>query len=133
MSHFTTVQTKITDLESLEKSLMKLDFRVIYEARVRGWNGVQQDAPLIARFEDYMNCPFDIGFVPNQETKTYDMVADWWAIKDKIGFDEDVLSKRIMQQYAYYKVIKEVQSKGFMVSEEKVDKDQSIRLLVRKW
>ena len=69
----------------------------------------------------------------NNKTQTYDMVADWWAIRERVGHDQDALTNQIMQRYAYQKVVKEVKSRGFMVSEQKQDQDQSIRLVVRKW
>jgi hypothetical protein len=36
MSHFTSVQTRILDLECLELSLNQLDYKVIHKARMRG-------------------------------------------------------------------------------------------------
>lgn len=132
MSHFTRVKTRIMDLECLELALMELDYRVIHEARIRGWQNQQKPARLVAQFPGPL-CDYDIGFVLNPKLQTYDMVADWWAIKERIGHDQDALSEQIMQRYAYQKVVKEVKARGFMISEQKQDADQSIRLVVRKW
>lgn len=132
MSHFTRVKTRIMDLECLELALTELDYRVIHEARIRGWQNQQKPAQLVAQFPGQL-CDYDIGFVFNPKQQTFDMVADWWAIKERIGHDQDALSEQIMQRYAYQKVVKEVKARGFMISEQKQDADQSIRLVVRKW
>ncbi|MBF2053778.1 MAG: DUF1257 domain-containing protein [Candidatus Sericytochromatia bacterium] len=132
MSHFTRVKTRIMDLECLELALSELDYRVIHEARIRGWQNQHKPAQLVAQFPGQL-CAYDIGFVFNPKQQTFDMVADWWAIKERIGHDQDALSEQIMQRYAYQKVVKEVKARGFMISEQKQDADQSIRLVVRKW
>jgi len=132
MSHFTKVKTQILDLESLELALNELDYRVIHEARIRGWQNQQKKAAVVAQFPKLL-CEYDIGFIFNPKNKTYDMVADWWAIKERIGHDQDAVTSQIMQRYAYHKVVKEVEARGFLISEQKQDSDQSIRLLVRKW
>ena len=132
MSHFTTVRTKIADVACLEQALYQLDFRVLHQARMRGWQGQTKKVSVVAQF-NRDDCPYDIGFVHNPKTNTYDMVADWWAISGRIGLDEPALAGQITQRYAYNKVLHEVKLKGFMVSEEQLEADQSIRLVVRKW
>jgi len=132
MSHFTSVKTRIMDLECLELALNELDYRVIHEARIRGWQNQHKPAKIVASFPTNL-CEYDIGFVFNPKAQTYDMVADWWAIKERIGHDQDEVTSQIMQRYAYHKVVKEVKGRGFMISEQKQDANQSIRLVVRKW
>lgn len=131
MSHFTSVQTRIMDLECLELSLNQLDFQVIHKARLRGWQNQQKEVTLLARFKN--SCPYDIGFVQNPKTRAYDMEADWWAIQQHLGLQKDFLVNQINQYYAYQKVLKEVRQRGFTIAQEKQDADRSIRLLVRKW
>lgn len=132
MSHFTSVKTRIMDLECLELALVELDYRVLHQARIRGWENQQRKAAMVASFPDLL-CEYDIGFVHNLKTQTYDMVADWWAIRDKIGQDQDQLTQSIVQRYAYQKVLKEVKLQGFMIAQQEQSADQSIRLVVRKW
>ena len=45
MSHFTSVKTQIMDLDCLQLALGELDYRVIHEARIRGWEN-QQPIPV---------------------------------------------------------------------------------------
>lgn len=132
MSHFTSVKTQIMDLDSLQLALGELDYRVIHEARIRGWENQQRKAQMVASFPDLL-CEYDIGFVRNEQSQTYDMVADWWAIEERTGQRQVDLAQQIVQRYAYQKVMKEVKARGFMVSQEKQEADQSIRLVVRKW
>jgi hypothetical protein len=43
------------------------------------------------------------------------------------------MSKAVVQQYVYQKLMGEMQSRGFNVVEEEVGEDRSIRLKVRHW
>jgi len=131
MSHFTSVQTRILDLECLELSLNQLDYKVIHKARMRGWQNQRKEVTLLAQFKN--SCPYDIGFMQDAQTGAFAMEADWWAIHEHLGLEDDFLINQINQRYAYNKVLKEVKQRGFMIAEEKQDSDQSIRLLVRKW
>jgi hypothetical protein len=132
MSHFTRVKTQIMDLDCLELALGELDYRIFHEAKIRGWQQQQRPAKVVAQFPDLL-CQYDIGFVHNTKTQAYDMVADWWAIRDRIGQDQDQISQQIMQRYAYHKVLKTVKEQGFTLAEETQDAGQNLRLVVRKW
>jgi hypothetical protein len=120
------------DSNCLELALKELDYRVIHQARIRGWENQQRKADLVASFPELL-CEYDIGFIENSQTESYDMVADWWAIAERTGREQAEVTQAIMQRYAYHKVLKEVKSRGFMISEQKQEADQSIRLVVRKW
>lgn len=132
MSHFTSVKTHILDIDSLQLALNELDYRVIHEARIRGWQNQNKKADLVAQFPSTL-CEYDIGFIRNTATQSFDMVADWWAIRERIGRDQDAVTSQILQRYAYHKVVKEVEARGFVVAEERQGADQSVRLVVRKW
>ena len=106
------------DLACLELALGELDYRILHEAKIRGWQQQQRPAKIVAQFPDLL-CQYDIGFVHNTSTQAYDMVADWWAIRDRIGQDQDQISQQIMQRYAYHKVLKTVQEQGFTLAEER--------------
>lgn len=43
------------------------------------------------------------------------------------------LSRRVVQQYVYHKLMDEIRARQFLVVEEEVAADQSIRLKVRHW
>ena len=41
--------------------------------------------------------------------------------------------RRVRQQFAYAKVMAELEARGFDVVQEQVEADQSIRIRVRRW
>lgn len=128
MSHFTRVQTQITDLVCLKKSLDELGYTYSTEKKVvRGWQGVSKNADLVVNTRS----EFDIGI--RKKGKTYEIFADWWGVETKTGLTEKEFIQKLTARYAYHKVIKEVKKKGFTIAEEKKQQDQSIKLFVRKW
>ncbi len=128
MSHFTTVKTKITDLDALRAALADLGYAVVEdEARIRGWRNTSQSADIAARLG-----AFDIGFRRGADG-TYDAVADWWGVKTYEGVSQGDFMRRVTQRYAYRKVVGEAGRQGYTVVEEQNEADQSIRLVVRRW
>lgn len=128
MSHFTTVKTKITDLEALKAALTDLGYAVVEGgATVRGWRNSAQTADLAARLG-----AFDIGFRQAADG-TYEAVADWWGVKTYDGVSQQDFMRRVTQRYAYHKVVGEASRHGYSVVEEQSQEDQSIRLVVRRW
>jgi len=43
------------------------------------------------------------------------------------------LSRRVVQQYVYQKLMDEIRARGFLVVEEETDENRAIRLKVRHW
>lgn len=133
MSHFTTVETRISDLACLTRALDDLGLR--YEkagaqqlATVRGWRGSTQQAELSIRLTDH----YDVGVRRNADG-TYAMSADWWAIEEETGQKAEALQQRITQRYAYRVAVSEAERQGFTIDEEAVDADGTIRLSVSRW
>ncbi|MEO0648110.1 MAG: DUF1257 domain-containing protein, partial [Cyanobacteria bacterium J06650_10] len=58
MSHFSTLRTKITDAEILKSSLNDLGVNVKTEANIRGYNGQNVRADIVAVLEG----DYDIGW-----------------------------------------------------------------------
>ena len=54
------------------------------------------------------------------------------GVAEFAGTNEEV-EQKLKQQYAYMKVKKEVEQRGYSVVEEEVLEDNSIRVLVRRW
>ncbi|HEY8369001.1 MAG TPA: DUF1257 domain-containing protein [Thermodesulfobacteriota bacterium] len=128
MSHFTTVKTKITDLDALRAALADLGYAVVEgETQIRGWRNTSQSVDIAARLG-----AFDIGFRRGADG-TYDAVADWWGVKTYEGLSQADFMRRVTQRYAYHKVIGEASRQGYTVVEEQNEADQSIRLVVRRW
>jgi hypothetical protein len=129
MSHFTKVQTKITDLDCLKEALD--DLHCAYregESRVRGWRGQWTEADLVID----TGGPYNIGFRQTGQG-SYEVVADWWGIEMRTGLSQSKFLNDLNQRYAYHKVISEVRKRGFSVAEDETLQDNTIRLVVRKW
>lgn len=77
---------------------------------------------------------YDIG-VRRNDRGAYDVVAHWSSQPGKVeirNVREDIQG-RIKQKYAYEKVRRELAKKGFIVADEEVQPDSTIRLVARKW
>ena len=123
MSHFTKVETKITDLIFLKKAIS--DLGLVYEEgnlKAKGW--------LWKRAKVDLKIPtksgYDIGFKYNG--KSYDVVADWDSIGD---VDEQTFINELSQRYAYNVVRDTMAQQGFMIAEEKSE-DGRIKMTFRK-
>ncbi len=129
MSHFTKVQTKLTDLDCVKQALE--DLHCAYregEVRVRGWRGQWSEADLVID----TGGPYNIGFRKTGKGN-YEVVADWWGVEMRTGLSQTKFLNELNQRYAYHKVISEVRKRGFLVAEDETLQDNTIRLVVRKW
>jgi hypothetical protein len=48
------------------------------------------------------------------------------------AFGEE-LSRAVVQQYVYQKLLEEIRARGFVIAEQETTEDRSIRLTVRQW
>jgi len=129
MSHFTKVQTKITDIDCLKQALEDLQYSCREgEVRVRGWRGQWSEADLVAD----LGGSYNIGFRKSPQGN-YEVVADWWGVEMRTGISQVNFVNDLNQRYAYHKVLSEVHKRGFSVADDATNKDNSIRLVVRKW
>jgi hypothetical protein len=129
MSHFTTVQTKLTDFVAIKQAVEDLGMTYLETEEpvmVRGYQGAAVKAPLVIRAGDH----YDVGVRETEEG--YEFVADWWGIEVETGLNQEQFVNQITQRYAYHKVVNSVKNQGFTLEEETV-KDDEIRLTVRKW
>ena len=90
--HFSTLRTKITDGECLKKALHSLGITVQTYSEVRGSNGQQVRADVVAVLEGN----FDIGWSENSDG-TFDLIADLWGVAKKHNQTE--LMSSILQRY----------------------------------
>ncbi|PZU95812.1 MAG: hypothetical protein DCE90_11700 [Pseudanabaena sp.] len=126
MSHFTQVKTQIRSLEPLQTALTALgvDWKS-GEAPMRGHQGASAIAEVVIEQEN----GYDVGFQWNGAE--YALVADmqfWqqpWTV-------ESFLNK-VTQRYAIATVMSESKEQGFELSEQKVQEDGSVRLVLQRW
>ena len=122
MSRFVTMQTRLRDREVLQQCLELMGFQVLYEARGIKLRGTRKPVQLL------VHAPFGtLGF---RETAAheYELVADETSLVGR----QDLL-KRLTQQYAYRKILKDAAAAGYHLVQEEVGADQTIKLVVRKW
>lgn len=123
MSHFTKVQTKITELLFLKKAISDMD--LAYEEgklKAKGWLWKKAKADLIIPTKS----GYDIGFQYNGSS--YDVIADWDSISD---VDQASFVSELNQRYAYNVVSDTLAQQGFMMMEEKTE-DGKIKMTMRK-
>lgn len=130
MSHFTTVATKINDLNCLMKALAKLNLKYTHDeqgATVKGYRGQTSKAEISIHMGRY-----DIGVVKNEDG-TYGLQADWWGIETTVGKTEQEFVDELNREYAYQKVVVACEEQGYQIQEQTVGEDGSIKLSVGKW
>jgi hypothetical protein len=126
MSHFSSIKTKIRNLDSLKTALK--DLGVDWKdgpAIVRGYQGKTHQADLVVE----QNNEYDFGFSWNGSE--YDLVADlqyWQQPLTVEGF-----LRQVTQRYAYHTVVNETANQGFTITEQEKNQDGSIRLVVQRW
>lgn len=105
MSHFSTLRTKITDAAVLVGSLRDLGIDVKNEASIRGYNGQQIRADIVA----VLDGDYDLGWSQNADG-SFDLIADLWGVAKKHNQTE--LINSINQKYAVNKALAEVSRPG---------------------
>ena len=119
MSKFVRIATQIKDKGCLQDALKDVNATVTHQRSVRGWGG-RRDVDLAV-----VTSKGEVGFAKTNDG-SYELVGDDMYIPQ--GFVD-----KLTQRYARHKVLKQASQAGFTVTEEKVQRDNSIRLVVRKW
>ena len=128
MSHFSTVKTKLRQLEPLKKALQDLGYSPEQGERpVRGYRGQTTQAELAVVMQE----GGDLGFRWNASSDSYELVTDLDLWKQTIPV-ERFLAK-LTQRYALNTVLAATSEEGFQVSEQSNQQDGSIELVVTRW
>ena len=98
MSHFTTLRSRLTDIEMLKVSLRQLGIAVETNAAVRGATCQQVRADVVAVLEG----GYDLGWSRNADG-SLDLVSDLWGVARKHNLEKLISS--INQQYAVNKTL----------------------------
>jgi Protein of unknown function (DUF1257) len=125
MSHFSQVKTQIRTLEPLQKALTDLGLPWTSETSAKSDRGQTLSAEVVIPQEN----GYDIGFKWNG--KEYELVADmhYWQQPWSV---ESFLNK-VSQGYAVQTVMTESQNQGFALTEQNLQQDGSIRLVLQRW
>ncbi len=125
MSHFTRIKTKLVDLRFIKQAIEDLGYRCEEGAvNIRGYGGAQAAVQLRIPTG---NAGYDIGFV--QSGESYDLVADWYGIRD---INQERLLKDITRRYAYHATRSVLEEQGFTLAQEQVGPDEQVHLVLRR-
>jgi hypothetical protein len=122
MSHWTTVQTQIKDIDALRSACAELGLRLETASSARGYNGQARVADYVVRLKG----PYDIA-VHKQTNGTYELATDWFC-----GHVEKEVGKnfgKLLQLYGVHKAAAEARRKGYLVR-RRAGKGGSIQLFV---
>jgi len=122
MSHFTTIQTQIRDLDALNDACVELGVTFLTNSKCRGYAGVTRTAPYVIKLKG----PYDIAVDPSKEKDgCFGLTTDWWDghVAKEVGTGYG----RLLQSYGVHKTIREARSRGLRTT-RRVEADGSILL-----
>lgn len=109
MSHFTSIQTQIRDLDSLADACKELGVELIRGSEARGYAGQTRKGDAVVRLKG----PYDIA-LNRQEDGNYALTTDWWNghVEKEVG----VGFGKLLQLYGVHKATREARKKGYLAS-----------------
>lgn len=120
MSHFTTIDVQIKDIQALRAACSELGLELVENADARGWNGNTRHGDLVIRLKG----PYDVA-LNRSAYGTYASSADLWN-----GHVERELGPglgRLRQLYGVHKTAIEARARGLHVRRQALT-DGRIRL-----
>ncbi len=122
MSHFTSIQTQIKDIEALREACRELGLELLQNAEARGYGSTRQRGDFVIRLKG----PYDVAL--NRQTDgTYGLSTDWWDghVEKEVGSNYG----RLLQLYAVHKATREARKRGLIV-QRTLRTDGSIKLTI---
>ncbi|MEI6972755.1 MAG: DUF1257 domain-containing protein [bacterium] len=122
MSHFTTIQTQVRDIEALRAACSELGLEVCENSHARGYSGIRLPGEVVIRLKG----PYDIA-LNQQADGSYGMTTDWWSghVASEVGANYG----RLLQLYGVHKATQEARHKGYGVKRQALN-DGSIKLCI---
>lgn len=120
MSHFTSIQTEVRDLDALHDACSELGLALCHAMHARGYGQTRRKAAHIVRLQG----PYDIAVDPNPDG-TYELTTDWWNghVEKEVGPNYG----RLLQSYGVHKTLREARTRGLRAT-RRVEADGSILL-----
>ena len=108
MSHFTTIQTQVRDLDALSRALSELGLALHEKIKARGYGNNSLKGDYVIRLKG----PYDIA-VNQQRDGTFGLTTDWWDghVEKEVGPNFG----RLLQLYAVHKATAEARKRGHSV------------------
>lgn len=123
MSHFTTINTQIKDVEALRATVKEIGLELLCNADARGFSTMKTHGTYVIRLKG----PYDIA-VNKQPDGTFGLTTDWFA-----GYVEKEVGPqfgRLLQLYGVHKTTQEARKKGYLV-QRKTQPNGSIKLILQ--
>jgi hypothetical protein len=122
MSHFTTIQTQVRDLDALRHALGELNVTLHEKTTARGYAGNKLQGDYVIRLQG----PYDIALNQTPDG-SYGLTTDWWDghVEKEVG----AKFGRLLQLYGIHKTTIEARKRGHFV-QRKAQKDGSIKLTI---
>ena len=130
MSHFSTVETKMNDLECILEAIADLGYECVHSeegVNVRGYNQQLEKADISIKISG----KYDVGIRINENG--CELLADWWGVEATRGVNEQQFTNQLQQRYAYHKVVKELKAKKYTLDMEEDKVTNVIKLTATKW
>lgn len=122
MSHFTTIQTQVRDLDALSDACAELDLKLVANTPCRGYAGVTRSAHRTIQLKG----PYDIAVDPSKENDgSYGLTTDWWD--GYVAREVGVGYGRLLQSYGVHKTLRTARARGLR-STRKLEADGSVLL-----
>ena len=122
MSHWTTIQTQIRDVDALQAACAELNLSVLENTQARGYGANRHRGDYVIR----LNGPYDIA-VTRQADGSFTLLTDWWdgRVEREVGRNFG----RLLQLYAVHKATHEARKRGLSV-QRKLQQNGAIKLSI---
>jgi hypothetical protein len=119
MSHFTTIDIEIKDIEALKAACAEMALAVVDNTEARGWGSARARADHVIKLQG----PYDIAV--NRQADGYELNADLWGghVEREVGSGFG----RLKQLYGVHKTINEARQRRLSVRRQNLPNGQ-IRL-----
>jgi hypothetical protein len=113
MSHFTTIQTQIRDVDALEAACAELGVELLRDTAARGFANSTRHGELVVRLKG----PYDIAAnrpkgspEGNNENAPYELSTDWWDghVEKEVGPNYG----RLLQLYGVHQTMRLAHRRG---------------------
>lgn len=111
MSHFTSIQTQIKDIDALRDACTELGFQLLPNTDARGYGMSRLHGAYVIRLKG----PYDIAVNP-QADGSFGLTTDWWAghVEREVGSNFG----KLLQLYGVHKTLREARKKGLRVNRQ---------------
>lgn len=128
MSSHSTVGIEIRVLASLIQSIMDLNAQYKELKQMNTRDGKIEKVDVVVTDPNGR----DIGF-QKTDKGDYRVICDSQGLTPEQAKTQQNFVKQIRQRYSYNKVLEELKKQGYIIAEEEKVRDNTIRILARKW